>query len=184
MAKVYVSSTFADLQEERRAVFDWLRAARHQIVDSYLPNSETLRDGFLHDLDTCDLYVLILGHHYGFQVQEDNPEGLSITHLEFRRAGRSGIPRIALLRTTIPDVSLSDIADPQKAAMVQAFRAEVTDTVRSAEFRDERSLIQVLSTGIQGELEKRSTTVSGAGLTQGIFLSYRREDAAPYARLL
>ena len=184
MAKVYVSSTFADLQEERRAVFDWLQAARHQIVDSYLPNSETLRDGFLHDLDTCDLYVLILGHHYGFQVQEDNPEGLSITHLEFRRAGRSGIPRIALLRTTIPDVSLSDIADPQKAAMVQAFRAEVTDTVRSAEFRDERSLIQVLSTGIQGELEKRSTTVSGAGLTQGIFLSYRREDAAPYARLL
>jgi hypothetical protein len=32
-------------------------------------------------------------------VPEDgNPESLSITHLEFRQAGQSGIPRIALLR--------------------------------------------------------------------------------------
>ena len=35
----------------------------------------------------CDLYVLIAGHRYGFQPPEDNPEGLSITQLEFRRAG-------------------------------------------------------------------------------------------------
>jgi hypothetical protein len=37
LAKVYVSSTIADLTEERRAVLDWLRQARHQAVDSYLP---------------------------------------------------------------------------------------------------------------------------------------------------
>ena len=35
MATVYVSSTVADLPEERRAVLDWLRLARHQAVDSY-----------------------------------------------------------------------------------------------------------------------------------------------------
>jgi len=34
MARAYVSSTVADLQEERRAVLDWLRLARHQAVDS------------------------------------------------------------------------------------------------------------------------------------------------------
>ena len=38
MARVYVSSTIADLAEERRAVLDWLRLARHQAVDSYLPD--------------------------------------------------------------------------------------------------------------------------------------------------
>ena len=37
MAKVYVSSMVADLTGERRAVLDWLRQARHQAVDSYLP---------------------------------------------------------------------------------------------------------------------------------------------------
>jgi uncharacterized protein DUF4062 len=76
MARVYVSSTIVDLKQERQAVMDWLRAARHQAVDSYLPDS---------------------------------------THLEFRRAGQSGIPRIVLLRTSIPDVSVSDMENPQRA---------------------------------------------------------------------
>jgi hypothetical protein len=87
MARVYVSSTVADLEQERRAVLDWLRLARHQAVDSYLPGSESVRDSCLDDVAGCDLYVLVLGHRYGFQPADDNPEGLSITHLEFRRAG-------------------------------------------------------------------------------------------------
>ena len=127
MAKVYVSSTVADLAEERRAVLEWLRLARHQAVDSYLPDSDTVRDSCLADVGSCDLYVLIVGHRYGFQPPEDNPEGLSITQLEFRRAGECGIARVALLRTSIPDVSLSEIGDPRRAALVHAFRAEVAD---------------------------------------------------------
>ena len=111
MAKVYVSSTIVDLTEERRAVLDWLRLARHQAVDSYLPDSETVRGSCLDDVAACDLYVLILGHRYGSQPPQDNPEGLSITQLEFRRAGECGIPRVALLRTSIPDVNLSDLGD-------------------------------------------------------------------------
>ena len=117
MAKVYVSSTIADLRQERQAVMEWLVAAGHQPVHSYLPNSDTVRDSCLEDVDSCDLYVLIVGHRYGFQPAEDNPEGLSITQLEFRRAGQSGIPRIALLRTSIPDVRLSDLEDPARAAV-------------------------------------------------------------------
>ena len=102
----------------------------------------------------CDLYVLILGHRYGFQPPDDNPEGLSITHLEFRRAGECSIPRVALLRTSIPDVRLSDLQDPARAPLVLAFRAEVAGQVRAAEFSDLQGLIQGLSTGIQGELDK------------------------------
>jgi len=113
LAKVYVSSTIADLTEERRAVLDWLRRARHQAVDSYLPDSDTVEKSCLEDVGICDLYVLIAGHRYGFQPPEDNPEGLSITHLEFRRAGECGIPRVALLRMNIPDVRLSDLEDPR-----------------------------------------------------------------------
>src|SRR6516164_10643886 len=122
MARVYVSSTITDLRAERQAVMDWLRAARHQAVDSYLPDSDTVRDSCLADVDTCDLYVLILGHRYGFQPADGNPEGLSITHLEFRRAGQCGIPRIALVRTSMAEVGTSDVGDPQKLALVLAFR--------------------------------------------------------------
>jgi len=149
-----VSSTVADLTEERRAVLDWLRLARHLAVDSYVPNSDTVRVGCLEDVGRCDLYVLILGHRYGFQPTEDNLEGLSITHLEFQRAGECGIPRVALLRTSIPDVSLSDVGDPQRLALVSAFRDEVGRQVRPAQFNDLLGLIQGLSTGIHGELDK------------------------------
>jgi tetratricopeptide (TPR) repeat protein len=154
LAKVYVSSTVADLIEERRTVLDWLRLARHQPVDSYLPDSDTVRDSCLADVGSCDLYVLIVGHRYGFQPQKDNPEGLSITQLEFRRAGECGVPRVALLRTSIPDVRLSDLQDPARAPLVFAFRDEVAGAVRPAEFSDLKGLVQGLSTGIQGELDK------------------------------
>jgi hypothetical protein len=162
MAEVYVSSTIVDLKRERQAVLEWLLRARHQAVDSYLPNSETVRDSCLADVDTCDLYVLILGHRYGFQPLDDNPEGLSITQLEFRRAGQSGKPRIALLRTSIPDVSLSDMANPERLALVSAFRDEVAREVRPAEFSDLRELIQGLSTGVQAELAKRDQWPGGS----------------------
>ncbi len=161
MAKVYVSSTIVDLEAERRAVMEWLRAARHQAVDSYLPDSETVRDSCLNDVDGCDLYVLILGHRYGFQLEAENPEKLSITHLEFRRAGQSGIPRIALLRTSVPDIRLTDLLDPQKVDLVRAFEAEVRREVRTAEFSDLQGLIQGLSTGVQSELGRLQTSSEG-----------------------
>jgi len=154
LARVYVSSTLADLTEERRAVLDWLRLARHQAVDSYLPDSNTVRESCLDDVAGCALYVLIAGHRYGYQPPQDNPEGLSITHLEFRRAGQRGIPRVALLRTSIPDVRLSDLQDPARTRLVLGFRDEVAGAVRAAEFSDLQGLIQGLSTGIQGELDK------------------------------
>jgi Domain of unknown function (DUF4062)/Tetratricopeptide repeat len=156
LAKVYASSTIIDLKPERQAVLDWLRLARHQAIDSYLPDSESVRESCLDDVAGCDLYVLILGHRYGFQPPDDNPEGLSITQLEFRRAGECGVPRVALLRTSIPDVNLSDLGDPQRLALVSAFRAEVARQVRPAEFTDLQGLVQGLSTGVQGELDKKA----------------------------
>jgi hypothetical protein len=167
LARVYVSSTIADLTGERGAVLDWLRLARHQAVDSYLPDSDTVRDSCLEDVAACDLYVLILGHRYGFQPSDDNPEGLSITQLEFRQAGECGIPRVALLRTSLPDVRLSDLQDPARAPLVLAFRDEVAREVRPAEFSDLQGLIQGLSTGIQNELDKQAKRVERAKRSAG-----------------
>jgi uncharacterized protein DUF4062 len=81
MARVYVSSTIADMKRERRAVLDWLVASGHQAIHSCRPDSEIVRDSCLDDVATCDLYVLILGHRYGFVSADGNPDGLSITRL-------------------------------------------------------------------------------------------------------
>ena len=157
MAKVYVSSTVADLRAEREAVIDWLVQARHQPVHSYLPDSETARDSCLSDIDGCDLYVLILGHRYGHVPEANNPDGLSITHLEFRHAVERGMPRVALLRTSVPDIQLSDLLDPERSKKVQAFHAEVNSKLRPAQFSNTAELIAALSAGVQNELAKRGT---------------------------
>jgi len=161
MARVYVSSTIADLKRERRAVMDWLVAAGHQPVHSYRPDSDTVQGSCLGDVASCDLYVLIVGHRYGFQPEDDNPDRLSITQLEYRQAGQAGVPRVALLRTSIPDERLSDIDDPQKWPLVRAFRAQVAREVRAAEFHDKGGLLQGLSTGVQAELAKRGSQPDG-----------------------
>ena len=114
--------------------------------------ANTVRASCLGDVDTCDMYVLILGHRYGSQPAGDNPEHLSITRMEYRRAGQSEIPRIALLRTSIPDVRLSDVKDPERLALVLAFRDEADREVRASEFSDLQGLIQKLSTGVDGVL--------------------------------
>ena len=90
MAKVYVSSTIADLKPERQAVLDWLVAAGHQPVHSYTPSGETVRESSLDEIGMCDLYVLILGHRYGFVPADGNPERLSITQLELSPARSMG----------------------------------------------------------------------------------------------
>jgi Domain of unknown function (DUF4062) len=113
-----------------------------------------VRGSCLDDVDACDLYVLILGHRYGFQPLDGNPEGLSITYLETRRAGQRGIPRIALVRISIRDLRLSEMESPARAALVLAFRDEVAREVCPAEFSDLHGLIQGLSTGVLAELEK------------------------------
>ena len=169
MAKVYVSSTVADLKRERQAVIDWLVAAEHQPVHSYRPSGDTVQDACLDDVNGCDLYVLILGYRYGFVPADNNPEGLSITHLEFRRAGQTGIPRIALLRPSVLNANLSGVEDLQEVALL-GFRAEVTRAVRAAEFGDLHGLIQGLSTGVQAELGKLSPAgrvLRPMGLPQG-----------------
>ena len=155
MAKVYLSSTLVDLKAERTVVTNWLIAAGHLPVHSYVADSESVHLSCLNDIDACDLYILILGHRYGFVPEESNPEQGSITQLEFRHAGKLGIPRIALLRTSIPDVNLSDLLEPARSARLQEFRDEVGKALRPAVFADEAGLIHGLSTGIQRELNKR-----------------------------
>ncbi|WP_083499408.1 DUF4062 domain-containing protein [Thioalkalivibrio nitratireducens] len=156
MARIYISSTKLDLQAERQAAMDWLTAAGHQPVHSYTAASETVRHSCLEDVSECDVVVLILGHRYGFRPEDNNPEGLSITHLEFRRARSAGIPVVALFRTTIHNTQVSVIQDPEPLGALEDFHREVRRAVRPAEFEDLTGLRDHLRMGVNRELDKQS----------------------------
>jgi tetratricopeptide (TPR) repeat protein len=170
MSKVYLSSTLLDLREERQAVSDWLIAAGFQPVHSYVADSETVRDSCLDDIAGCDLYVLLLGHRYGSQPSKRNPKQASITQLEFRRAGKLRLPRLAFLRSSVPDIHLSDLNDPARSPLVLAFRQEVAETLRPAEFKDKAELLAALGAAMQQHVMKllRERDALAAGHQQRI----------------
>ena len=152
MARVYVSSTRLDLEPERAAVIAWLIQANHQPVHSYVPDSHSVRDGCLNDVASCDAYVLILGHRYGSVPAAGNPDGLSITELEYRRARDLELPCIVLKPKGVRDIAATDLLDPAAYVKVRAFGERVNAAHRSATFGDEAELIAALSAGVQKTL--------------------------------
>lgn len=90
--KIYVSSTYKDLEDHRKAVKATLERAGFDVecMEKYPAFDERPADRCLADVAACDYYVLVLAWRYGFRPEENNPAGLSITHLEYEEAIRRG----------------------------------------------------------------------------------------------
>ncbi len=92
MAKVYVSSTFVDLEDCRRQVSILLRRMGHEDVamEYYTAGDQRSVDKCLADVAACDLYVGIFAWRYGWIPTDNNPEQISITEMEYRHAVTNG----------------------------------------------------------------------------------------------
>jgi hypothetical protein len=99
MSRIYVSSTFSDLEVCRDKVYRTLRRMGHDAVamEDYVAQDERPLDACLEDVRNSDLYVGVIARRYGFVPQDGNPEALSITELEYREATKAGIPRLMFL---------------------------------------------------------------------------------------
>lgn len=92
--RVFISSTIDDLLVEREAVeqelvslgfFDITRVEKLPATDR--PSEQVC----LEEVRRSDGLVLILSQKYGFIPPENNPERLSVTHIEYREAARLGL---------------------------------------------------------------------------------------------
>ncbi|MFL6208462.1 MAG: DUF4062 domain-containing protein [Pyrinomonadaceae bacterium] len=111
MAKVYVSSTYNDLKDYREKVEKVLRRLGHEDVAMEYYVAEGMRpvERCLADVASCDIYVGIFAWRYGWIPEDDNPDKLSITEIEFRQAEKTGKECLIFL--------LSDEAPWPRAAM-------------------------------------------------------------------
>jgi hypothetical protein len=86
--KIYLSSTFRDLQEYREKAYRQLRRLRHDVLsmeDGVAAHQRPLRQ-CLGDVEAADVYVGLFAWRYGYVPPDDNPERLAITELEYRHA--------------------------------------------------------------------------------------------------
>jgi hypothetical protein len=119
--QVFVSSTFADLKEERRRVIQTLMEMDCIPAGMELfPAADEEQWAFIRRvIDDCDYYLLIIGGRYG----STTPDGVSYTEKEYDYAVSKGIKVLALLHDK-PDeipVGKSEL-DPALRARLEAFR--------------------------------------------------------------
>ncbi|MFM9881997.1 MAG: DUF4062 domain-containing protein [Burkholderiales bacterium] len=126
MARVYVSSTYEDMKDCREVVLSVLRAQKHQAVgmEDYTAESSRPLDKCLRDVANCDAYVGIFGWRYGFVPKDGNPEALSITELEYRKAKELDLPRFAFLQSKAGIGPLADYVtrENNQGTRIEQFR--------------------------------------------------------------
>ncbi|MGR9195930.1 DUF4062 domain-containing protein [Rhizobium leguminosarum] len=107
--QVFISSTYQDLQEERRAVQDVvISMGDFPVQMESFPAADEDQFEFIKALiDKCDYYVLIIAGRYG-SVAED---GLSYTHKEFRYAVEKGVPVLVMLHGEPGKIPANKIED-------------------------------------------------------------------------
>lgn len=89
--QVFISSTYLDLQEQRKQVIGILLTADciPSGMEAFTATDDEQFNVIKKVIDLCDYYILIIGNRYG-SVNEET--GLSYTEMEYSYAKQKGIP--------------------------------------------------------------------------------------------
>ena len=117
--RVFLSSTWEDLQPERQEVheaLDRMRDATFVGMEYFGSRPETPREISLTEVERSTIYVGILAHRYGS----------GITEAEYRRARELGLPCfIYIKRDDVPVKPAYVERDPERTARLEAFRKDI-----------------------------------------------------------
>jgi hypothetical protein len=166
MATIYLSSTFTDLQECRQRVYRALARLRHTVraMEDYVARDDRPLDACLKDVAECDLYVGLFAHRYGYVADDSvrNPQRLSITELELRKAQEMGKKCLVFLLDPkvpwSPEAMDSFTKDNDAGARIQALRAELEARYTRVVFRGADDVGELVAASVTNEL---GTVVEG-----------------------
>jgi hypothetical protein len=165
MARIYLSSTYEDLVEHRRAVGQVLLQMEHLVIgmEGYAAADARPLDKCVKDAASVDVYVGIFALRYGHVP--DGTGGVSITECEYRAASDSGVTRLVfLLRenhewpTTANDVHHNAAA----AVKVRALRERLTREHVTAFFTSPDNLAAAVAVAVAGNLELKRASANRA----------------------
>lgn len=124
--QVFVSSTYADLKEERQHVLQALMEMDCIPAGMELfPAADEEQWEFIKKvIDDCDYYLLVIGGRYG----SITPDGISYTEMEFDYAVASGLKVVALIHGEPNDIPFGKSeSDPALRDKLFHFRDKVMD---------------------------------------------------------
>jgi hypothetical protein len=159
MTTVYISSTYKDLVKHREAVAHILRSMRKIVLsmEDYTASDERPLNKCLADVAQCDIYIGIFAHRYGFIPQHDNPEGLSITELEFQQARKCNKPCLIFLLDEMVPWPLPDTdaynGEADQGKLIKALRDRLNLEYCLKPFKSPEDLSASVSSAVSNLLE-------------------------------
>ena len=123
--QIFVSSTFSDLEHERRQVTNTLAKAGYLAagMELFSATDQQQLDFIKRVIDRSDYYVVIVAGRYG-SLADDK---LSFTEHEYEYALSKGIPVLAFLHKNPDKIETGKTdKDPSKARSLEAFRTRLS----------------------------------------------------------
>lgn len=165
MAKFYVSSTYSDLSGYRSEVVHTLRRMGHDAVamEDYVAADQRPLAQCLADVGRCDGYIGIVAWRRGFVPDQGNPEGKSITELEYARASERNLPRLVFMLSPAapwPSEAKDRSGDEEPGhRSIESFRAQLAKDHVVSFFETPHQLALLVSIAIRKwEIESGYTT--------------------------
>lgn len=152
MSRVYISSTYLDLSDHRKAAEQAILHLEHQPVgmEHYQADEKRPIDRCLGDVRRCQAFISLIAWRYGYR-----PKGhtKSITQLEYEEAGTCRLPRMIFL---CPDEDWPDTKRDREPSAIKLFRSrlriehvvETFDSVSDLQYKIVAALSQVLGRAI------------------------------------
>lgn len=122
--QVFISSTFEDLKEERRAVTEMILELGHIPVgmELFQASNESQWTHIQRRIEDCDYYLVIVAERYGSEVKIKG-KNKSYTQMEYEFAVKTGVPVAAfLLDPSVRGNWPQNRTEPEKRTKVEAFR--------------------------------------------------------------
>ncbi|PWV99856.1 uncharacterized protein DUF4062 [Hoeflea marina] len=160
--QVFISSTFSDLGEERRAVQDVVISNGDFPVqmESFPAADEDQFDFIKSLIDQCDYYVLIIAGRYGTVAKD----GLSYTHKEFRYAASKGVPVLVILHG---DSGTIAVEKSEKTDAGKKLLADFIDEVQIGRLRKTWTTLDGLKLAVREALDHAKATKPRVGWIRG-----------------
>lgn len=186
--QVFISSTYADLKDERQAVIKTVIEANCIPAGMELfPAADEQQLEFIKRvIDDCDYYVLIVGGRYG----SVSANGLSYTEQEYDYAVSKGIPVIALIHEN-PDAIPFGKSEKDQAfrEKLDEFRKKVTSNRIVKFWKSAGELPGIVAVSLQSEIHRapgigwtRANKVANEELLERVAL-LQGQDGALRAKL-
>jgi uncharacterized protein DUF4062/iSTAND domain-containing protein len=174
MWRVYISSTYQDLKEPRRAVQDAILGLNHYPVgmESYAASDERPLNKCMKDVVSCDVYICVVAWRYGFC-----PDGgqKSITQLEYEAARDARIPRLVFLLDESAYWPRDLVPDREQTA-VRRFRDLLSTETTRAQFLDGSDLSRRVTQALATAIVHPKTDETGTGVDSTLVIP----DLLPY----